>query len=336
MKPRSHRERLLLSSLLLLTCLFVLTVHQREWALSTEVRLRMSSSAAPAAVQDSTEAPLSGAGLGWQSAYSGSVLPDMEATRGRKRPASAPVGSQTEMLRKAMVMRRTAWENVTWVEDQFPDWERWIYSSDQELQDVALPLQVDKGNEANAYLTFIIENYENLPDVALFLHAHENVDTGGWHIDNDDQSNAWSVRNLRLANVLQHGYANLRCLSDPGCPVAFQNPPRADDEYHYVYDTAFIRAWPALFPGISVPQYIASPCCAQFAVSKAQILQRSRAEYVRIWLWLMETPDDDRLSGTVLEYLWAYIFGRQPEHCPDVWQCWCDTYEEFCYELEDI
>lgn len=52
-------------------------------------------------------------------------------------------------------------------------------------------------------------------------------------------------------------------------------------------------------------------CCAQFAVSKATILQRPREEYERYRRWLLETDLEDGLSGRVLEYSWhsekAYV-----------------------------
>jgi hypothetical protein len=34
-----------------------------------------------------------------------------------------------------------------------------------------------KGNEASAYLEYIINNYENLPDICIFVHGHRN----SWH-----------------------------------------------------------------------------------------------------------------------------------------------------------
>lgn len=71
------------------------------------------------------------------------------------------------------------------------------------------------------------------------------------------------------------------------------------------------EAWRALFLDDKVPPVIAQPCCAQFAVSRAQVLKRERGEYERYLEWLTETPLDDATSGRVFEYLWHVIFGRE-------------------------
>ena len=31
----------------------------------------------------------------------------------------------------------------------------------------------NKGDEASAYVSYIIENYEALPEIMIFMHAHE-------------------------------------------------------------------------------------------------------------------------------------------------------------------
>jgi hypothetical protein len=219
------------------------------------------------------------------------------------------------------------------VPDQLPDWEHWAYSADPELPiDEAIPLEYDRGNEANAYLTFIIDNYHDLPDITLFMHPHENWDTGGWHIDNPGESNAWYVQNLRLGFIQRRGYSNLRCMKDPGCAYfAFLREGRdVEDEFHAPYDFVFRENWPVLFPGVPTPPVIASVCCAQFAVSKARILERPRADYVRIWTWLMDTDIEDHYSGSLLEYTWQYIFGEEPDYCKDDRKCACDLYGENC------
>lgn len=61
-----------------------------------------------------------------------------------------------------------------------------------------------------------------------------------------------------------------------------------------------------------VPQVIATQCCAQFAVSRYQVLKRDRVEYMRFATWLMDTSYNDFTSGRVFEYLWHVIFGREP------------------------
>ena len=49
-------------------------------------------------------------------------------------------------------------------------WERAIYSVDD--KHALLWTAKNKGREANAYLTYLIENYDHLPDFMVFAHAH--------------------------------------------------------------------------------------------------------------------------------------------------------------------
>jgi Protein of unknown function (DUF3431) len=55
---------------------------------------------------------------------------------------------------------------------------------------------------------------------------------------------------------------------------------------------------------------IACACCAQFAVSRDQVLKRPLEDYVKIRQWVIDTERDDANSGRVMEYLWHVIFGK--------------------------
>ena len=52
-------------------------------------------------------------------------------------------------------------------------------------------------------------------------------------------------------------------------------------------------------------------CCSQFAVSKEQVLKRPKSDYETYLKWLMDTEEDDGVSGRVFEYLWHIIFGKE-------------------------
>ena len=195
----------------------------------------------------------------------------------------------------------------------------------------------DKGREANAYLTYLIEHYDDLADVVVFLHAHRGGPERGWHIDNPEHDNVVSVRKLRLETVLQEGYVNLRCQFTPGCPAMFDRRyPSAPDDPHKLYEDAFLATWPALFPNETLPEMLGVACCAQFAVSKKQIRERPKSDYERYRQWLRETEYDDHLAGTMLEYMWHVIFGRDALHCPDIWECYCEVFGDECYVIESV
>ncbi|EXJ81471.1 hypothetical protein A1O3_07763 [Capronia epimyces CBS 606.96] len=220
-------------------------------------------------------------------------------------------------------MAETKGENVDWVSEELQDWQHAIYHMDDSNWVLHPPL--NKGREAMAYLTFIVDHYHNLPEIMVFLHPHLMGWPQAWHTDSPDYSNVDSVRSLRLDYVREHGYANMRCLHIPGCPDEvrpFRNDPAR------AYELAFADAYTYLFGGnhSTVPHTIGAACCSQFAVSKDQVQARPRTDYVRYQKWLIDTELPDDVSGRVMEYTWHMIFGKGPIWCPDHTQCWCDQF----------
>jgi hypothetical protein len=161
----------------------------------------------------------------------------------------------------------------------------------------------------------------------VFLHAHRGGWPKAWHIDNTEYSNVLAVQTLQLDFIKKNGYANLRCIGQPGCPGMFK--PYAEDmtaEGHSPYLKAYISNWNALHGDVPLPESIGAACCGQFAVSKDRVLKRPKSDYERYHKWLMETELDDHMSGTVLEYTWHIVFGMEADYCPELGRCYCDVY----------
>ena len=136
------------------------------------------------------------------------------------------------------------------------------------------------------------------------------------------------MRSLQLDFVVQNGYVNLRCNLNPGCTK----------DYKRLKSHVNGEVWEEIFNGTTtIPENemsqnqtaeeptssrqdrentkymnvgIASACCAQFAVSRDQVLSRPLEDYVKIRQWLIDTDRDDAHSGRVMEYLWHVIFGK--------------------------
>jgi hypothetical protein len=157
----------------------------------------------------------------------------------------------------------------------------------------------NKGREAGVYLTYIVENYEKLPLTIAFVHPHEDGYPRAWHTDADGYSNVKSLSSLQTDFVQRNGYANLRCIGNPGCPDDIQ-PFRNDEDRQAEHEV--VDAWKKLFGNDDVPEVIGVPCCAQFAVSRDQVHKRPLKFYVNALKWLHETPLDDDTSGRVFEY----------------------------------
>ncbi|KAJ5152651.1 uncharacterized protein N7482_009129 [Penicillium canariense] len=224
-----------------------------------------------------------------------------------------------------IVMGKLREEDTAWVSAELAEWRNFIYTVD----DTSVPAHtpVNKGREALPYLQFLVDHYDDLPPVMIFLHSHRDGWPAGWHTDTMDYSNVDSVRALQREFVLAEGYVSLRCQTSPGCPAEmqpFRNPPTPGDtgENHYA------QAWEELFGNSNVPEKIGAPCCSQFAVSRDQVLQRPLSDYQRMYNWVLNNDLADEVTANIMEYSWHIIFGKDPIFCPDVYQCYADVYGE--------
>lgn len=146
---------------------------------------------------------------------------------------------------------------------------------------------LNKGNEASAYLAFIIENYDVLPNHTLFVHAHET----SWHEDIP------KIKMVETLNLCDYQNVNARHRMYQTLSPKVNSIP-----YGYIQ-----KAWPHLFD-CPTPQKLSFYSCAQFVVSKARILSRPKAFYERCLKWLYETDMPTFHSSRVFEYIWHYIF----------------------------
>ncbi|ESZ93882.1 hypothetical protein SBOR_5740 [Sclerotinia borealis F-4128] len=215
---------------------------------------------------------------------------------------------------RAVVIPHMQSEDISWVEEYLPDWQSFIYSVDNPDAELHTP---NKGHESIVYLTYIVDNYDKLPSTIAFLHAHQYGWWNAWHTDVPGHDNVVSLNTLNLDFVQQQGYVNLRCALKPGCI--------SSELAHNTHVDAEI--WSQVFGNeTQVPDEIGATCCAQFAVSRWQVLRRKREEYIHYRDWVLQTELPDRKSGRVMEYLWHIIFGKDAVHCPDPEQCYCDVY----------
>lgn len=180
----------------------------------------------------------------------------------------------------------------------------------------------NKGHEVMVYLTYIISHYDNLPDIAIFMHAHR----WAWHnnaiMDNDAAS---MIRYLSPEHVTRVGYMNMRCHWDPGCPD-WLHPAKPRGDMHKQEEGQLAATWSEIFPGEPMPAVLAQPCCAQFALSKARMLAVPRERYVQYRDWVLRTTLDDYMSGRMFEYTWQFLFTGRNVECPAMHACYCDGY----------
>lgn len=208
-----------------------------------------------------------------------------------------------------------------------PDsWQRAIYTVNPSKATVAdtkkLTTPLNKGHESMAYLTYLIDHYDSLPSTIAFLHSHRAGFFMAWHVDAPLHDNVAAMRALQLDFVQRNGYVNLRCNWNPGCMAADRlNRHVTEQVWAEIFDgtstpplnatTSPARAAVPQQKFLAKPKEIGAACCAQFAVSREQVLQRPREDYIRFRQWVIDTDKDDASSGRVMEFLWHVIFGQE-------------------------
>nr|GFD58162.1 hypothetical protein [Tanacetum cinerariifolium] len=80
-------------------------------------------------------------------------------------------------------MAKVSKDDTRWVHTDLQDWQKAIYDIDigtphntstlDPLTNNTLRTLRNKGNEANAYLAYIVQNYNNLPSTIAFIHPHK-------------------------------------------------------------------------------------------------------------------------------------------------------------------
>ncbi|KAJ5626108.1 hypothetical protein N7510_002417 [Penicillium lagena] len=229
---------------------------------------------------------------------------------------------------KVIVAPRTKYEDTSWMEEELPEYGTAVYWVDDPTAELHVPK--NKGHEVMVYLTYIIDNYDDLPDIAVFVHAHQNA----WHNDPIFKGDAVEMlKRLNPARVIREGYMNTRCGFGPGCPD-WMHPGALVEDGNKQEEVLMARAWAEIFPDDPVPSVLSQPCCAQFAVSGERIRAIPRSRFIFYRDWLLQTDFSDYIAGRVWEYMWQYVFTGKPVLCVDEHICMCDGYG-FCFGSDD-
>ncbi|KAH0613053.1 uncharacterized protein H6S33_009433 [Morchella sextelata] len=243
--------------------------------------------------------------------------------------------------RKHLVLPRMSNEDVSWLTYLPPEMmitpKPYIVDADLDNPPVgAMTTPINKGHEVLVYLTYIIEHYDHaLPDIIIFVHAHSAT----WH-NNDLQLASTPVMLLEMnyLRVLRHGYVNLRCHWQPGCP-AWIRANTTETDINKPEEAVFRQGFQELFPGEEMPDVFSTACCAQFAVTADTIRKHPKERYVKWRQWIIDTELEDNVSGRIWEYLWQFVFpgperlGSLEERatsCPKEHVCYCDGYG-YCF-----
>ncbi|TVY80715.1 hypothetical protein LSUE1_G005763 [Lachnellula suecica] len=224
---------------------------------------------------------------------------------------------------KTIIVPKTIKEDVNWIEENFGSdttIRKVIYVADDPTAELHPPK--NKGHEVMIYLSYIIDHYNNLSDVNIFMHSTRFSWHGNDLLDNDAVQ---MISRLSSERVQREGFMNMRCHWDPGCP-AWMHPGAVEEDFNKQEETMLARTWSELFPLDSIPEVLAQPCCAQFAISSDTIRSQPLARYVFYRDWLLRTNLSDYISGRIWEYVWQFIFTGKNVVCPKEHACYCDGF----------
>ncbi|KAL9106094.1 MAG: hypothetical protein Q9227_008839 [Pyrenula ochraceoflavens] len=240
----------------------------------------------------------------------------------------------------ALVVARIAADDSEWLDELRKSYHLCIYTADLLVDTSSRTLQVpaNRGHEAMAYLTFLIDNYDIIPTPgAVFVHGSR----WAWHNDSPDYDNAKLLAALNVTSALAPwGYHNLRCDWSASTCLSSEAPPQGSLETAtramlepYNMRAASDRALPGALAAIFGAERslgrsdaLRSQCCAQFVVSRERVWQHSRDEYVALRQWLLDgsdgrsnkahlqkqsgkaAPHSDLMAGRILSYVWHILF----------------------------
>ncbi|KAJ5095236.1 hypothetical protein N7532_007527 [Penicillium argentinense] len=266
-------------------------------------------------------------------------------TRASTLPSSRGVcpNLQSQSSKPALIVSRVSSDgDASWLNSLAEKYTLCVYNVDA-LDQTSSTLQVpaNRGHEAMAYLTFIIDNYDNIPSSgAVFVHGSR----WAWHNDSPDYDNLALLSALDIHSALSRtGYHNLRCdwstsTCLPSAPAQGSLEMRLQSAVapwsaRAASDMALPAALSSLFGGEELSprdvrlrlgrnDAVRSQCCAQFVVSRERVWQHSREEYVALRQWLLDgmgervrrddgvAPRDDKVAGRILSYLWHILFAK--------------------------
>ncbi|KAI5239701.1 hypothetical protein E4T43_06643 [Aureobasidium subglaciale] len=248
-----------------------------------------------------------------------------------------------ESSKPALVVSYVAADGDTaWLERLSSKYNLCIYNVDAPADSSVRNLRVpaNRGHESITYLTFLIDNYDSIPQAgAVFVHGNRFQ----WHNDDPLYDNAASLAALNVASALEPtGYHNLRCDWSAGTCPKDSGPAQGSLETYInsilqpwsarsASDAAMPQAFAVLFGGddylkngkskglrLGRSDPVRAQCCAQFVVSREAMHRHTREEYLAIRQWLLDSygtsrnsnaaPRDDRIAGRILSYLWHVLF----------------------------
>jgi len=166
----------------------------------------------------------------------------------------------------------------------------------KEREDEPHNVPVNKGMEASAYLKYILDYYDDLPDRVFFCHDEEY----SWHHRGSlvDRMHEATMCSAEFVNVNKFVLGSI--VNNPLYPKIIEWWNRYCKPYVTNMDK-YPPDWTYGHLG-----------CAQFLVSSDRIRQYPREFYEGLYEWITTTDLPDSVSGRFMEWTWHVFWGTPP------------------------
>eukprot|EP00742_Colponemidia_sp_Colp-10_P015970 GILJ01018269.1.p1 GENE.GILJ01018269.1~~GILJ01018269.1.p1 ORF type:complete len:298 (-),score=31.60 GILJ01018269.1:8-793(-) len=225
---------------------------------------------------------------------------------------TGPTYSLDEIPDRMIVSGSTTKESMDWLSDLNIPFV--VYDSQNIERDINKikswrHLEPNRGNEVHAYLRFIIDHYDRLPEAVVFIHGHST----SWHSANIPDM----LQHLRWPFLTQDNEDLQTSTTSQG-----QMYQSFDFQYfqsiglgHQDIERPYLcRFWDQAGLATEIgqcPPFLKTECCAQFVVHRSRILLRSRAFYKGLLHWILnQTEFSNHFAGMLVEWSWGVIMGQ--------------------------
>jgi hypothetical protein len=180
------------------------------------------------------------------------------------------------------------------------DFNTFIYNkSGVELKDLSKnhnQIMIENiGREGHTYLTHIINNYDNLSDITIFIQDdfYNHLFRISYFMDKLNENINKPFYQYPCSWRVGDGYSTIsRTIINGFLDLSSWQP-----------DNFAIKHFSERF-GLNLPDYYVSETCAHFFVSKEKILKHSKEKYKEMLNWLLSFDG----NGYTLEHAWTIIF----------------------------
>eukprot|EP01113_Clastostelium_recurvatum_P025209 TRINITY_DN3032_c0_g1_i1.p1 TRINITY_DN3032_c0_g1~~TRINITY_DN3032_c0_g1_i1.p1 ORF type:complete len:473 (-),score=60.62 TRINITY_DN3032_c0_g1_i1:102-1343(-) len=165
------------------------------------------------------------------------------------------------------------------------------------------------GRECDGFLRYIVENYDNLANLTVFVHGDPPAQ---YHSKPDIIGEINKVYKDHVGGQPFSGYLSLnyiyvfRCMDEQVDFCCKLDRAHMNQLWEIFYPVGSEYRMPS-----KPPACIQAPCCAQFVVSREMIHRFSFKTWKKMLFWIQERGHE-YYACYALEHFWHLVFGEQP------------------------